>query len=442
MTKKRKNNSKILYVLLGFLIFFVVFVYLLTRPSTLSIALKELESSYSKDEVKAVWDNYKSELATENDFLYQIRLKLSSICTSKSEMNSCKSWLPKAPESLNIIVIPDLSNRLTTIPNQKQNDIEILNFIWNKFKKLSIPKRQSNDFLSIDLTDNNQLPNFQSIADNLVFDLSKEKKGAESNKRFFDSKGDQFSNNIENLYKMIGTINGADFVAYFKNHAENNLKKSDFFNEYRNVFIILTDGYLETSKPFYAYTGTSNSQGLICNDIKSGLNLNSSFEKQKIAPIASRIPTIIDLSDAEVLILEVNERPGGEKCHYDILKKFWKDWLKEMKVKNAEDDFFLIHEDASKKTINKLDDFLSKKYSYIDDTKGRDTVKVPRPSGLKPLPKPIPIPKEPNCNPQEISNCYKENIQRLSNPSHQISTNIVLLIRGKISNIQSKFIIY
>jgi predicted nucleic acid binding AN1-type Zn finger protein len=312
--------------------------------------------------------------------LNQIRKKLADTCKTISEVEDCKAWLPKPPQSINLVLIPDLSSR-SKIEGQKENDIELLKYIWEKFKKNANLKGKSNDYLVVDLTDNEQLPIFSSyhLADSLIFDLSKEK---DLNNKFFRKNNDKFNNNIEKIYASIEKTKGADFVHYFQSDAVKNIKKSDFFNEYRNVFIILTDGYLESET--HSYTGNTQVQNLICKDWKITMSMDQAFAKSNVKPIVSYSPKEIDLSDVEILVLEVEERNFGKDCHYDILKKFWQDWFKAMNVKNANDDFFIRKVPAIQKTKNEIEKFLDKKYSYIDDKKGRGISEdIPRPLPIK-----------------------------------------------------------
>lgn len=124
-------------------------------------------------------------------------------------------------------------------------------------------------------------------------------------------------------------------------------------SNYRNVMIIITDGYLESDKTLY--TGSLSLHNDICRLLKSGKGLDEIFaeKKLKIAPCS------IDLSNLEILILEVNERKVGSGCHYEILKKYWKDWFKAMKVKNADDNFFIERNNATDLTKGIIKKFIT-----------------------------------------------------------------------------------
>src|SRR3569833_2021826 len=111
-TKYKKRNYKTLYILTIFIAVFGGFIYLLIKPSTESTAMDELEMAGDTEAVRACWDRNKPELAGDADYLKRVRDKLSSFHLSQTQTDNCLKWLPKPPESLNIIVVPDLSGRI------------------------------------------------------------------------------------------------------------------------------------------------------------------------------------------------------------------------------------------------------------------------------------------------------------------------------------------
>ena len=136
----KKKDKKPLYILGGFLIFFGIFIYAITRPSIQSIALKELETSYNTKDVEKVWDKYKADLSKDEEFLFETRKKLTGFSLTEDEINACRNWLPPAPISINLIIIPDLSRRIIDTlnnPDQINNDIFILRTIWKSFVDFS-----------------------------------------------------------------------------------------------------------------------------------------------------------------------------------------------------------------------------------------------------------------------------------------------------------------
>lgn len=136
-TKRSKRNYKPLAALVFFIIGFILFAIFITRPSILSKAVSNLQSSTSIEDVRDVWSRFKPELANNEQFVLNVREKLASFNPSQEDIQYCKEWLPKAPEYLNIIVIPDLSRRITDTfnnPEQIPNDTVLLNHIWRRFE--------------------------------------------------------------------------------------------------------------------------------------------------------------------------------------------------------------------------------------------------------------------------------------------------------------------
>ena len=355
MKNKAKRNNKPLYLLLGFLGVFGFFVYLITRPSELSKAKQELSICSSIDEVKICWQKHQSVLSENEEFVADIRAKLDLFGLTETQVTDIKQWLPKPPTHLNLIVVPDLSRRIVqefNNPEQIKNDITLLNAVWTTFEDVVKFKTDSKDRLIVDITDPSQANgNFRMIANNLIFDLNIHK--GKSNRLYFTEQGNKFQRNIDSLYVLAKTNPlGADYRLYFNRDLSKHIRKNTLFDNYRNLMIIVTDGYLEAEKTLY--TGNLALHTQICNDIKHGKGLNEIFTERnlKIAPCD------IDLSNLEILILEVNERKVGIGCHYDILKKYWTDWFKTMKVKNADRDFFIQRNNATDLTKKTIDVFI------------------------------------------------------------------------------------
>ena len=225
---KNKNNRKIGYILLIFLVIFGLFVYLITRPSLQSVAADEVHLSMNKDEVKQCWDKYKSKLHENDDFIAEIRTRLGGFNLTEAQIVEVKNWLPKPPTSLNLILVPDLSRRLTDTennPEQVKNDTILLNYIWDVFTDVTRLKIDSKDRLLLDVTDEGQAEGkFRTVANDLIFDLSTHK--SKSNRLFFDEKMERkYKNNIDNLYKLaVVKPLGADYWYYFNRNLSKHIQ--------------------------------------------------------------------------------------------------------------------------------------------------------------------------------------------------------------------------
>jgi len=366
---KKKSNKAPLFTLLGFLLVSGVFVYFLIKPSTLSTAIDDVNTASNIADVHFSWEKNKSELSGDEDYLLAVRTKLASLNLTQQQTEDCLKWLPKPPQSLNIIVVPDLSGRINdevNNPSQAKNDTVLLNEIWKSFEASTRLKMNSQDRLILDVTGGNQAQgSFRSIANNMIFDLSNFKD--KSNKLFFAKTGNQFQDNVARLYEMAKVDpQGADYWSYFNHDLKRNLKTSTLFTEYRNLLIILTDGYLEaqTNKTtgIAFYTGGYKQRLTAFNKLKAG---------QPITDALAEISPIMDCSDhfgnLEVLMLEVNGRHGispqepvdqGTPRDFDMLKKLWTDWFRKLEIKNASADFFHERLNATELTKQQIRTFI------------------------------------------------------------------------------------
>jgi len=367
--KSKKRNYKPLFILAIFLTAFGGFIYLLLKPSTESIAIDELQTASTTEDVRSLWEKNKVTLADDGDYLKAVKDKLSTFDLSESQTTACLNWLPKPQQSLNIIIVPDLSGRINDSlnnPSQITNDTSLMNEIWNSFEYASRLKMNSHDRLIVDVTGGNQAQGqFRSIADNLIFDLSDFKD--KSDKLYFEKVGNQFQTNVAKLYEMARkNPQGADYWSYFNHDLKRNLKTSTLYTAYRNILIILTDGYLEAQTKqatgIAFYTGTYQQRSGVFDKLKAGIS---------VADAVSSITPIMDCSDhfptLEVEVLEANARhttspqepydPGTPR-DLDILSKLWKDWFAKLEIKNAAGDCFTERVDATDLTKKKIENFI------------------------------------------------------------------------------------
>lgn len=356
--KQKKKDRKPIYLLLGFMIFFGVFIYFLTRPSLQSKAIDQIQVCSNVNDVKSVFERYKFELLENDengnkivaiDFQATVRNKLSSFHLNDEELKNCLQWLPTAKTSINVIIIPDLSRRIIDTvnnPNQISNDIFVLNTVWQSFIDYAKLKQDTKDRLMVDVTDIDQAKGqFGEIANQLQFDLSSNK--GKSNRLYFtDDKTKQFDKAVSEMYQSAKQKPlGADYVFYFRRYLFNRLKKPTLFENYVNKVIIITDGYLEAedraadtklTPQLYKSVVTGNTK-----DVINSLGLN--------------IPKVpVDLSNTDVLVCEVNERRTGKTKDFEILKAYWEDWLTRM---NAHKISFIQREQASDITKKKIEEF-------------------------------------------------------------------------------------
>lgn len=355
MTRKRKSSTLLISVLLlFFFLVFGVFIYLITRPSELELALKKIPQCSSIDELEGLWMSYPN--LHDSSLATPIKNRILQIHADSSQIAKALQFLPQRPKFINLIIIPDLSRRITdTInnPDQVESDKRVLKAIYEGFEKRVKFKGKTKDRLLVDLTDDDQAGGqFRTIADSLVFDLYAAPEYV--NRKFFDKKVETFPKYIDSLYKLalIEPL-GADFHIYFNRKLQSHLRKSDIFQEYRNIVMIITDGYLESEDSLY--TGSRRELSNVCRAWKNGMTLEASIDSAKIW-----IPPVSEsFRETEVYLFEISEQKKGKNCDFDILKTQWKRWFSSMGIKNINEPFFFQREDASSHVINKINEIMS-----------------------------------------------------------------------------------
>ncbi|MCU0471053.1 MAG: hypothetical protein MUF58_20930 [Arcicella sp.] len=327
-----KKNYKPLYILGIFILLFGVFFWLISRPSQLDRFNNELKNCNSYDCTKETYLKYKDDLTNEPNFINEVTKKLEFLSLTEDKKNDVWTWLPINGEYLNLIVVPDLSRRLIHIPNQPNDDKELINTIYEEFGRVVTEKaKQSNNYLSkdrlvVEVSDKSAAKGqFSGLANKLLIDLETKKQPYW---KYFDNHKNTFKDLIDELYQLgLSKPLGADYWKYFKEYLKSNQRRASFRERYRNVLIILTDGYLETENKNYT----------------------------KMSRIES---TNQDNHNWEVLVLEVSERNSGD---YDVLKQKWQDWFYDMNIQIDDNSFFQQKMNASHKVKNIIREFLNKK---------------------------------------------------------------------------------
>jgi hypothetical protein len=339
-TVNMQNKHKpLLFVFLGLLLFGLFIWFLLSIGGTLEEAESKLSNTKTYPAIRALWFEYEHELKTDQEWTNAVRAKLESVNLISSEKADLDTWFP-FNEYLNVVIAPDLSNRLS-LANQVNTDQELINHIWGCFRKVALAnyakEEKTKDLLMIDVTDKRQANSqFESIANSFRFDLSK--IGDLGVSPYLKNREPDFKNNLNKLYKLgFNHQSGSDIKFFIEDFANTGKEKISTLSErYRNVLVILTDGYLETNKTYY--TDPAINGGTI------------PVHPQNQIPVKSSV----NLSNWEVIILEVRERKEGKD--FDILKDAWTKWLNAMGVKRIE---FKKHLDASNMTKNFIESFFN-----------------------------------------------------------------------------------
>lgn len=267
----------------------------------------------------------------------------------------------KSDKQLNITILLDLSDRIEPTkypskPEHYERDIAIVNYFTEIFKKDMEKKGafMANGKLKVIFSPRPNDEEINKIASELSIDLSKAKNTKEK-KQIFDNVSSTFRKNLERIYtKTIESKNypGSDIWRFFKNDVVDYAISED--KNYRNILVILTDGYLyhKDSKDKEGNRSMSLLPKDIANNGFRSSNWKDKFEKDDYGYISTRN----DLNNLDVLVLEISPSPQN-KDDEDVIKAYLKKWFNEMNVNKFE----LYNSDLPQYTKTRIDKFINEK---------------------------------------------------------------------------------
>ena len=300
-------------------------------------------------------------------FLYIITMALFAIsCADKDKESDDVTSEPKqsrtnleVDEQLNITILLDLSDRIepskySNTPEHFERDIEIVNYFTEIFKSDMEKKGayKAKGKLKVIFSPRPNDSEINQIASELSIDLSKAKDPKEK-KQIFENVSSNFKRNLERIYsKTIETKSypGSDIWRFFKNDVVDYAISDD--KNYRNILVILTDGYIyhENSKERQG----NRSMSLLPQDVRNqGFSSNNWKEKMDQKDYGY-ISTRDDLENLDVLVLEVNPISNVE-VNENVIKAYLERWFKEMKVNKHE----VYKTDLPHYTKAKIDKFIN-----------------------------------------------------------------------------------
>ena len=237
-------------------------------------------------------------------------------------------------EQLNISILIDLSDR---IKENKYKDQELIRSVAEFFKQ-HIEKKNLffiHDQIKVIFYPEPQNNKINTIAESLNIKLDPSNK--EEIKNTWENITTNFSKQISALYDYAeaegekSNYPGSDIWRFFADKVHDYCIESN--KEYRNILIIITDGYLyhkdsqnrEKNRTTYLTGPFLEKEGFRDNP-----SWEQKFEEENFGFISKRN----DLNNLEVLVLEVNP----SQVHLDddqIIKKYWSEWFEEMNVKKS-----------------------------------------------------------------------------------------------------------
>ena len=280
-------------------------------------------------------------------------------CSSKPD--NAKKGENKITEErqLNICILLDLSDRIEPKkndlnPSQAERDIQAILSVVEIFKNNMAEKGVFNSKDKINVLFHPQ-PNTEDLA-TLVENLTVKLNGLESQekKKIYDEIENNFRNNLKSLYSKATQkkeFEGADIWHFMKNDISDKcLEESPI---YRNILLILTDGYM-----YWPYNKIKDENRY--NYITGAVNHFKQFRDNKLLKTKFEendygfIPVKNDLGNLEIMVIGINP-PKVYPQDYDIIRKYWSKWFKEMNVAN----FKILKTDLPTYTTDEIESFFN-----------------------------------------------------------------------------------
>jgi hypothetical protein len=255
---------------------------------------------------------------------------------SKSGSKDSVRVANQVPQNLNLSLLMDLSDRISPekYPNATmeyyQRDVEHIASVLNGFQAVVMNKRVRtiDDHVNAYFDPPPKSREIIGYADKMKVDFTRENVTKEA----LEKVDQVFTENAMAIYEQAikdGKYVGSDTWGFFKN----NIERYCIQEGYRNVLVILTDGYIYHIDQ---KREEENRTSFVTPERIRALKLNDSNWKNKM--LKENIGFIAvdnDLSDLDVLVLGINP---DDKNDYeaDVLMEYWGEWLEAMNVNKYE----------------------------------------------------------------------------------------------------------
>lgn len=280
-------------------------------------------------------------------FLIVPSMLLSGCNPNQSEIND------GMPKQLNISILLDLSDRIVqdAVPSHEDRDIAIINNIIKYFRDDMAERGtfDANGRLQVFMEPAPAIPNIDQLQRQLLVDCSK--MDVKQKKDVYDKIDSDFTSALREIYlqtKEHSKFRGSDIWRFFQNKANDYCVKED--TNYRNILIILTDGYI------YDETTTlkvgSRVQNLT-NTIQKYRSLQDPVTAMQNDDFGLVVPKNVDLNRLEVLVLEVSPKNNNQKDEQILIYCIEK-WLKEM----GGEHYAVYTSDLPANTLRRIEQFL------------------------------------------------------------------------------------
>ena len=286
--------------------------------------------------------------------------------------NDCKTVKKLAGErkNLNISIFLDLSDRIspTINPNPAmeywKRDLGYINSISEAFEVHLRNKKTvlMDDNIKLFLhKEPENIPDIDNIVRSLRKDFTRENATLE-NICSISNDYNQFSNLIYSktlqqkepiAKRRIDDYPGSDIFDFFKSRVKDYCIKEN----HRNILFILTDGYMYMSGTNNINSDNKSNYVLSKELARWGFNSNNYQSKITKEGYDFQVP-VTDLDNLEVFVIGLAPKNSWE---LDVLNSYWSKWLKEMGVKNFQDENwgrYLKKADLPSEVDNLIQDFI------------------------------------------------------------------------------------
>ncbi len=237
------------------------------------------------------------------------------------------------PNNINVSVLIDLSDRIDPVTNPNstmeyfQRDTEYIKAVEKGFLNHIKTKKiiTYNDQMQVYFNPEPSDPKMNEFTKELKVSFDKN-----TSREYFDSVEKKYSELPLNIYQSAiqdGKFVGSDIWEFFRNKVKDYCTKDD----HRNILFILTDGYMyhEDSKFSQEKKTSYLTTKLIKANNLTDTNFKTTIEKNNFGFVKAND----NLSNLEVIVLGINPEKGNP-FEEGVIKEYWENWFKEMKIKN------------------------------------------------------------------------------------------------------------
>ncbi|MFN0254446.1 hypothetical protein [Pedobacter ureilyticus] len=234
----------------------------------------------------------------------------------------------KSSNNLNLSLLLDLSDRIDPkkYPSLYQRDLQYIKSVQKAFTNHIKGKKiiQLNDQMQVFFDPEPQNPTINSLSQQLKVNFNKK-----SGKNEINSLDKTYSDIPAKIYQSAikdKTYLGSDIWRFFKNNVKDYCIKDD----YRNILVIITDGYMYHQNSKFT---EKNKSSYITPAFIQAKKLTTSTYRQLIEKGGLGFITATEnLQNLEIIVLGINPSKNNP-YESDVINQYWADWLKSMGVK-------------------------------------------------------------------------------------------------------------